>query len=1144
MTTYTLWDGDVHGLSASGDASAYTIGTQFSVSETVGLTGIWFYSAPGQPVLPAECVIYDGDTGAEVSGTLNSSPTWSGVAGSGWVKCSYDGSVSLSSGVHYVVAVYYGGGSAWYSEIGGYWTSGAGGSGITNGPLSSPNSSSSLNGQAPYTSGAGPAFPNGSTSGYDFGVDVEVSDIYVVQSFTLNDGSYSGAFTDPVSIHNTIILVVTDHGSVPSAIVNPLYDGASVDGATEMVWASENLSNEDTYSSTVSKIWILPDVQTSGTTLSVTEDAHESFYTGIFGYEVAGLGSSPVVVQTNRSAGGTGDQIISAADTSADAGNFVIAALVQDGGGGADMPVGDPWTTAGLSGNSSYNSAAAYLVTTEAGQTLTYDGGVGSASNFSGSIAEIAPGGGTPSITGAVSLKKMVLSGASTEKAVSIGSISLKKMVLSGASAEKAVGTGVIKLKKMVLSGEGDAVSEIVVVQEASNASGFPSPITAHNSILFWTTSYGNDGQTSPPPTVDGSVYAGTVKLWEGQSVYDTNALYMGLFLIPDVTEATPTLAQADVTNSTGTLGWHAWELQGAASVLDAVVTVMVRENTADTGEISIGPSGETSFAHELVFLLYGQEFNGPPPPPVPDWSTNQANVFGYYYSAWKDSGASAGVTFSADMGAGSDGWVGVILAIPRASDVAPGSVSGAIKIKKMVLSGSVVSGPSVVTNSLANAVQSVPVQRVLTASDGSGAPYTWSVSSGSLPAGLTLSAAGVISGTPTGTGVSDFDVTASDSDDVVSSAKSLALTVVSAPLSPTGPSSSGGVDTWSFTSAVNSDTALILTACVPDSPDESYPHSFIIGLTNYPDDTYGNGLLAMQSLGLHNTYNATLIYPQFAIPPWYADNPEDGTRLEESFMLQVVAWAKANYATTGTEKVYLIGFSKSGTGGQQIFMRWPDVFAGVASWDSPFSMTDYDGTDPNGTVGGGSADVYGNSDNYKANYVLSSAHLTAWKTASDLGTKNRIWIGGYNAFETDGSDYDSLLTSLGILHTFNQVSESAHNWVSSPGWVAPAIEALLSSSEASSVTGAISLKKMVISGTSHEKAVITGSVKLKKLVLAGAGTEKPAITGTISIKKFVISGTSQEKSVITGSIHLNKMRLHGEEARRKSSNLFVFSPL
>ena len=57
--------------------------------------------------------------------------------------------------------------------------------------------------------------------------------------------------------------------------------------------------------------------------------------------------------------------------------------------------------------------------------------------------------------------------------------------------------------------------------------------------------------------------------------------------------------------------------------------------------------------------------------------------------------------------------------------------------------------------------------------------PDTWSVTSGALPAGLTLSAAGTITGTPTSAGTSSFTVTAMDSESPVAQAKrSLSLKV------------------------------------------------------------------------------------------------------------------------------------------------------------------------------------------------------------------------------------------------------------------------------------------------------------------------------------------------------------------------------
>ena len=50
-------------------------------------------------------------------------------------------------------------------------------------------------------------------------------------------------------------------------------------------------------------------------------------------------------------------------------------------------------------------------------------------------------------------------------------------------------------------------------------------------------------------------------------------------------------------------------------------------------------------------------------------------------------------------------------------------------------------------------------------AATGGKTPYTWSVTTGNLPAGLTLSAAGVISGTPSAAGTSNFTVQLADSE-------------------------------------------------------------------------------------------------------------------------------------------------------------------------------------------------------------------------------------------------------------------------------------------------------------------------------------------------------------------------------------------
>jgi hypothetical protein len=90
----------------------------------------------------------------------------------------------------------------------------------------------------------------------------------------------------------------------------------------------------------------------------------------------------------------------------------------------------------------------------------------------------------------------------------------------------------------------------------------------------------------------------------------------------------------------------------------------------------------------------------------------------------------------------------------------------------------------SIATTSLANGTQSTAYSATLTASGGM-TPYTWSIVSGSLPAGLALApGTAVISGTPTGSGSSNFTVQVTDANSRTAT-RSLNLTVIA----PTPPS-------------------------------------------------------------------------------------------------------------------------------------------------------------------------------------------------------------------------------------------------------------------------------------------------------------------------------------------------------------------
>lgn len=176
-TTYRLWPSypTIPGA-ILGDALAYTLATEFTLSAPCQLDRIWFYSPSGAGALPSRCAIWNVGDESEVPGTDEQTPAWSGPAGSGWVSCSYSG-VTLPAG-DYKVAVYYGGGSNWLQVTTDYWAGGGpGAGGITAGPLAAPGATSaSGSGQGTYNQG-GWGYPSTYASGIgeNYWVDVEVT---------------------------------------------------------------------------------------------------------------------------------------------------------------------------------------------------------------------------------------------------------------------------------------------------------------------------------------------------------------------------------------------------------------------------------------------------------------------------------------------------------------------------------------------------------------------------------------------------------------------------------------------------------------------------------------------------------------------------------------------------------------------------------------------------------------------------------------------------------------------------------------------------------------------------------------------------------------------------------------------------------
>ena len=244
------------------------------------------------------------------------------------------------------------------------------------------------------------------------------------------------------------------------------------------------------------------------------------------------------------------------------------------------------------------------------------------------------------------------------------------------------------------------------------------------------------------------------------------------------------------------------------------------------------------------------------------------------------------------------------------------------------------------------------------------------------------------------------------------------------------------GVKWYQTISAGNAPGPQTLRVLAPTHPARGVPHNFlyVLPVQAMLGNKYKDGLAALSKLDAQNRYNLTIIAPSFAIDPWYADNPTNPDVRYEDFMTkELVPWVQQHLSVTGHEQNWLLGFSKSGLGAEDLILKHPGIFAVAAAWDFPAGMSSYDqyGSDP--------AASYGTQANFQANYRLTPAFVHARR--GQFQTRNRIWIGGNREFPAYMSSYASLLTKEGILYTRQAPQSMSHTWTS--GWLPIALAAL-----------------------------------------------------------------------------------------------------
>jgi hypothetical protein len=175
VNVYTIFAQAAFGGTVAAGSGPATQANQFSLSQNAQLTGIWWYSPSGATNLPTQCGIY------LVSGqtliAANVSPVWSGTAGSGWVRCAFDGTITLFAGVSYKACVFAPSITSYFSSTANYWISGSGANGIINGIITAPNNASASPGQGSLSTTAGGLTYPGTTAGPGGNnwIDVEVT---------------------------------------------------------------------------------------------------------------------------------------------------------------------------------------------------------------------------------------------------------------------------------------------------------------------------------------------------------------------------------------------------------------------------------------------------------------------------------------------------------------------------------------------------------------------------------------------------------------------------------------------------------------------------------------------------------------------------------------------------------------------------------------------------------------------------------------------------------------------------------------------------------------------------------------------------------------------------------------------------------
>ena len=327
-------------------------------------------------------------------------------------------------------------------------------------------------------------------------------------------------------------------------------------------------------------------------------------------------------------------------------------------------------------------------------------------------------------------------------------------------------------------------------------------------------------------------------------------------------------------------------------------------------------------------------------------------------------------------------------------------ATSAADNTKSASLTITVTPAPSVTTTAISSGTVNVAFSFTLQESGGVG-PYTWSISSGTLPTGLTLNAStGAISGTPTTAGTANLTFKVADSGNPsLSATKALSLTISAPALAVT------------TTSLPGADAGLAYTVTVGSSGGTA-PVTWSISVGTLPAGLTLNG-----STGQISGTPTTAGTSNFTVQATDSSTPVQNATKALSITVSAQLTVSTTSLTAGTQgAAYSASITSTGGTGS---VAWSISAGTLPAGLSPAASTGVISGTPNGAAGTSNftvraTDSLGQTATKALSIVINPAPLSIQTTSLTNGTANAAYSATVQA--TGGTPPYTFSVTVGTL--------------------------------------------------------------------------------------------------------------------------------